>query len=465
LSLSLLARLISDCVFNFILGRYNWRRGNPGSQPPMAIPTSELTGAAVTAASRKPWYRVLWVQVLVAIALAIVLGYVDPVRAVAMKPLGDAFIRVITAIITLIIFCTVVTGIAGMENLKKVGRVGGMALIYFEVVSTVALLIGLVVGNVVRPGSGFNVNVATLDAKAVSDYAGQAKAQSVSDFLLHIIPTTVFDAFAKGDILEVVFVALLFGFALSAAGARAKPLVEFVDSLTHVVFEVTKILMKFAPVGAFGAMAYTVGKFGLASLGPLVKLIGTFWITSILFVVIVLGAIAWLAGFSIFRFLAYIKEEILLVLAVSSSEIAIPTLMAKLEKLGCSKSLVGLVVPTGFTFNTDGTSLYMTLAALFVAQATNTHLTLTQQITILAVAVLTSKGASGVQGASFIALVATLSVIPTIPVAGMALILGIDRFMSMFRALVNMIGNGVATLVIARLDGELDRQTLRRNIV
>jgi len=431
----------------------------------MAIPTSELTGAAnTTAVSRKPWYRVLWVQVLVAIALAIVLGYVDPVRAVAMKPLGDAFIRVITAIITLIIFCTVVTGIAGMENLKKVGRVGGMALIYFEAVSTVALLIGLVVGNVVRPGNGFNVNVATLDAKAVSDYAGQAKAQSVTEFLLHIIPTTVVDAFAKGDILEVVFVALLFGFALSAAGTRGKPLVEFVDSLTHVVFEVTKILMKFAPVGAFGAMAYTVGKFGLASLGPLVKLIGTFWITSILFVVIVLGAIAWIAGFSIFRFLAYIKEEILLVLAVSSSEIAIPTLMAKLEKLGCSKSLVGLVVPTGFTFNTDGTSLYMTLAALFVAQATNTHLTLTQQITILAVAVLTSKGASGVQGASFIALVATLSVIPTIPVAGMALILGIDRFMSMFRALVNMIGNGVATLVIARLDGELDRQTLRQNI-
>jgi aerobic C4-dicarboxylate transport protein len=426
-------------------------------------PQAGLVNAART--SRKlPFYRVLWVQVLVAMALAIVLGYVDPARAIAMKPLGDAFIRVITMIITLIIFCTVVTGIAGMENLKKVGRVGGMALIYFEIVSTIALLIGLVVGNVVRPGSGFNVNVATLDAKSVADYAGQAKAQSVTEFLIHIIPTTVVDAFAKGDILEVVFVALLFGFALSVAGERAKPLVEVIDSLTHVVFQVVNILMKFAPVGAFGAMAYTVGKFGLASLGPLAKLIGTFWLTSVLFVVVVLGAIAWVASFNIFRFLAYIKEEILVVLAVSSSEIAIPTLMAKLEKLGCSKPLVGLVVPTGFTFNTDGTSLYMTMAALFVAQATNTHLSLIQQLTIFSVAILTSKGASGVQGASFIALVATLSVIPTIPVAGMALILGIDRFLSMFRALVNMIGNGVATLVLARWEGELDSETLRQHL-
>jgi aerobic C4-dicarboxylate transport protein len=425
--------------------------------PTLVVPAETST--------KLPFYRVLWVQVLVAIALAIVLGYVDPARAVAMKPLGDAFIRVISMVITLIIFCTVVTGIAGMENLKKVGRVGGMALLYFEIVSTIALLIGMFVGNVVRPGDGFNVNVATLDAKSVADYAGQAKAQSVTEFLMHIIPTTVVDAFAKGDILEVVFVALLFGFALSAAGPRAKPLVEIIDSLTHVVFRVVNILMKFAPIGAFGAMAYTVGKFGLASLGPLVKLIGTFWLTSTLFVVIVLGFIAWMASFNIFRFLAYIKEEILLVLAVSSSEIAIPTLMSKLEKLGCSKSLVGLVVPTGFTFNTDGSSLYMTMATLFVAQATNTHLTLMQQLTILAVAVLTSKGASGVQGASFIALVGTLSVIPTIPVAGMALILGIDRFLSMFRAVVNMIGNGVATLVLARWEGELDGPTLRQHLV
>jgi aerobic C4-dicarboxylate transport protein len=428
-------------------------------------PTTEIDSTKTPLPSRKtPFYRALWVQVLVAMAVAILLGYFSPARAIAMKPLGDAFIRMISMIITLIIFCTVVAGIAGMENLKKVGRVGGMALIYFEVVSTVALLIGLIVGNVVHPGSGFNVSVASLDAKSVADYAGQAKAQTVTDFLMRIIPTTVVDAFAKGDILEVVFVALLFGFALSAAGERARPVILFIDSLTHVVFRVTNILMKFAPIGAFGAMAYTVGKFGVASLGPLAKLIGTFWLTSILFVVIVLGIITWIAGFNIFRFLAYIKEEILLVLAVSSSEVAIPTLMEKLEELGCSKSLVGLVVPTGFTFNTDGTSLYMTMAALFVAQATNTHLTLAQQLTIFAVAVLTSKGASGVQGASFIALVGTLSVIPSIPVAGMALILGIDRFLSMFRALVNMIGNGVATLVLARWEGEISRASLTENL-
>jgi aerobic C4-dicarboxylate transport protein len=395
---------------------------------------------------------------------AVVLGYLAPLQAVAMKPLGDVFIRLISMIITLMIFCTVVTGIAGMENLKKVGRVGGMALLYFEVVSTLALLIGLAVGNVVHPGSGFNVNVATLDAKSVADYAGQAKAQSVTEFLIHIVPTTVVDAFAKGDILQVVFVAILFGFALAAVGPRARPLLDLIDSLTHAVFAVVNILMKFAPIGAFGAMAYTVGKFGLASLGPLVRLIGTFWLTSALFVVVVLGVIALTAGFNIFRFLGYIKEEILLVLATSSSETALPTLMSKLEKLGCSKSLVGLVIPTGYTFNTDGTSLYMTLAALFVAQATNTHLTLVQQLTIFSVAVLTSKGASGVQGAAFIALVATLSVIPTIPVAGMALILGIDRFMSMCRALVNMIGNGVATLVLARWEGELDRTALQQDL-
>jgi len=430
-----------------------------------AIQEAHAGGAGTKQGSPKlPFYRVLWVQVLLAMIAAMALGYWRPERAVAMKPLGDAFIRLITMIITLIIFCTVVTGIAGMENLKKVGRVGGMALLYFEVVSTLALLIGLVVGNVVHPGSGFNVNVATLDAKSVTDYAGQARAQTVTDFLMHIIPTTVFDAFAKGDILQVVLIAILFGFALASVGPRSKPLVDLVDALTHAVFGVVNILMKFAPIGAFGAMAYTVGRFGLASLGPLAQLIGAFWLTSVLFVVIVLGAIAWAAGFSIFRFLVHIREEILLVLATSSSETAIPTLMAKLEKLGCSKSLVGLVIPTGYTFNTDGTSLYMTMAALFVAQATNTHLTLTQQLTILAVAVLTSKGASGVQGASFIALVATLSVIPSIPVAGMALILGIDRFLSMFRALVNMIGNGVATLVLARWEGELECQTLRQNL-
>ena len=413
---------------------------------------------------KKSFYANLWVQVLIAIAAAVVFGYLSPAKAIAMKPLGDGFIRLIATIISLIIFCTVVSGIASMQDMKKVGRVGGKALLYFEVVSTVALFIGLVVGNVAHPGSGFNVTAANLDAKAVADYAGQAKAQSVTDFLLHIIPTTVVDAFAKGDILQVVFVAILFGLALSALGERGKPLVTLLDSLTQTVFGIVNMLMRFAPIGAFGAMAFTVGKYGIASLGPLAKLIAAFYITSILFVLVILGIVGWLVGFSIFKFLAYIKEEILLVLAISSSEPAIPTLMEKLEKLGCSKALVGLVVPTGYTFNTDGTSIYMTLAALFVAQATNTHLSLGQQLTIFAVATLTSKGASGVQGAAFIALVATLTVIPTIPVAGMALILGIDRFMSMFRALVNMIGNGVATLVVARWEGELTRDNLQSNL-
>ncbi len=414
---------------------------------------------------KKKFYTSSAFQVLLAIVLAIALGYARPAAAIAMKPLGDGFIRLITMIVTLIVFCTVVTGIAGMQDMKKVGRVGGKALIYFEVVSTVGLFVGLVVGNVVHPGSGFNINAAALDAKAVAEYTGSAQAQqSVSAFLLHIIPNTVVDAFAKGDLLQVLLVSILFGFALSIAGSRCRPLLDFLNSLTEAVFGVVKILMRFAPIGAFGALAFTVGKYGLSSLAPLIKLIGTFYVTSILFVFLVMGAIARLAGFNLFRFLAYIKEEILLVLAISSSEPAMPTLMAKLEKLGCSKALVGLVVPTGYTFNTDGTSIYMTLAALFVAQATNTPLTLGQQLTIFAVAVLTSKGASGVQGASFIALVATMTVIPTIPVAGMALILGIDRFMSMCRATVNMIGNGVATLVISRWEKEVDGKSLREGL-
>src|SRR5271154_935334 len=426
----------------------------------MATATTETSSQT----RRKPVYTSLSAQVLFAIVIAIALGYISPAKAVAMKPLGDAFIRLITMIIALVIFCTVVSGIAGMQDMKKVGRVGGKALLYFEVVSTIALLIGLVVGNVVQPGAGFNINPATLDPKAVADYAGQAKAQSVTDFLMHIIPNTVIDAFAKGDILQVLLLAILFGFALSIVGQRSKLIVDLFSALTHAVFGVINILMRLAPIGAFGAMAFTIGRYGLASLGPLVKLILTFYVTCILFVLIVLGAVAWMAGFNIIKFLFYIKEEILLVLAVSSSEPALPTLMQKMENLGCSRALVGLVVPTGYTFNTDGTSIYMTLAALFVAQATNTHLTLSQQLTIFAVATLTSKGASGVQGAAFIALVATLNVIPTIPVAGMALILGIDRFMSMFRALVNMIGNGVATLVVARWEGELTRENLQNNL-
>lgn len=429
----------------------------------MPIATSQSDATAKTPAPKR-FYSSLWLQVSVAIAIAIIFGYVSPAHAVAMKPLGDAFIRLITMIITVIIFCTVVTGIAGMRDLRKVGRVGGKALLYFEVVSTLALVIGLIVGNVVRPGDGFNVNASALDTRAVAEYAGQAKAQTVTDFLMHIIPTTMVDAFAKGDILEVVLVSILFGFAMSAAGSHAKPLFGMLESLSRVVFRMVDIVMRLAPIGAFGAMAFTIGKYGLSSLGPLLKLIASFWVTSILFVLIVFGAVAWIAGFSLLKFLAHIKEEILLVLATSSSETAIPTLMEKLEGLGCSRSLVGLIVPTGYTFNTDGSALYMTLAALFVAQATNTHLTLMQQMTLFSVAVLTSKGASGVQGASFIALVGTLSVIPSIPVAGMALILGIDRFMSMFRALVNMIGNGVATLVVARWEHELERTTLRRNL-
>jgi aerobic C4-dicarboxylate transport protein len=415
-------------------------------------------------ARKKPFYRTLWGQVLIGVAIGIILGYVRPQTAIAMKPLGDAFIRVISMIITLVIFCTIVTGIAGMGDLKKVGRVGGKALLYFEVVSTIALLMGLVVGNLVQTGAGFNADPAKLNAAAVTNYAGAAKTATVTDFLMHIIPTTVVDAFARGDILEVVFVSVLFGLAMSVMGKRVKPLVDTIEGLTQAVFGVVNLVMKAAPIGAFGAMAYTIGAYGLKSLGPLAKLVSAVWLTSILFVLVVLGAICWASGFGIIRFLAYIKEEIVLCLTLSSSEPALPTLMEKMESLGCSKALVGLVVPTGYTFNTDGSSIYMTLAALFVAQATNIHLTLGQQLTIFAVAVLTSKGASGVQGAAFIALVGTLMVIPTIPVAGMALILGVDRFMSMARATTNMIANGVATVVLARWEHELDRATLRRNL-
>jgi aerobic C4-dicarboxylate transport protein len=423
--------------------------------------------AAKTEASsprKKPFYTGLSFQVLAGVAIAVILGYANPALAVSMKPLGDAFIRMITMIITLVIFCTLVTGIAGMEDMKKVGRVGGKALLYFELVSTMALLIGLLVGNLAHPGSSFNVDPKTLDARAVADYAGQAKAQNITDFLVHIIPNTIVDAFSRGDILQVLLVSVLFGFALSLAGPRCKPLLDVMDSLTRAVFGVVAILMRFAPIGAFGAMAFTIGKYGLASLGPLVKLIATLYLTSLFFVIVVLGLIARVAGFGILKFLWFIREEILLVLATSSSEPALPNLMAKLQRLGCSKALVGLVVPTGYTFNADGTSLYMTLAALFVAQATGTHLTLIQQFTILGVALLTSKGASGVQGAAFIALVATMMVIPTIPVAGMALILGIDRFLSMCRAVVNMIGNAVATVVVARWENELDRGVLDQQL-
>jgi aerobic C4-dicarboxylate transport protein len=426
--------------------------------------TAENVTTRQSESTKQPLYKSLWAQVLVAILLAVVVGFVRPKTGVALKPLGDAFIKLISMIITLVIFCTVVSGIAGMKSLKKVGRVGGKALLYFEVISTLALLIGLLVGNTVHPGAGLNINPASLDAKSVSTYANQSSYQTTSDFLLHIIPTTVVDAFAKGDILEVLFVAILFGFALSIGGPRCQPVTQFIEAMTAAVFSVVNIVMRFAPIGAFGAMAFTIGKYGISSLGPLAKLILTFYVTAIVFVFLVLGSVARVCGFRITRFLSYIKEEILLVLATSSSETALPTLMEKLETLGCSEGLVGLVVPTGYTFNTDGTSLYMTLAALFVAQATNTHLSLRQQLTLFAVAILTSKGASGVQGAAFVALVGTLMVVPSIPVAGMAIILGIDRFLSMFRAVVNMVGNGVATLVVARWERELDASTLRQNL-
>ena len=413
---------------------------------------------------KRAFYSSLSFQVLVGVVVAIAFGYFFPSRAVAMKPLGDVFIRLISMIITLVIFCTLVTGIAGMDDLKKVGRVGGKALLYFEMISTLALLIGLAVGNLVRPGSGFNVDPSTLDASAVAQYAGAAKSQSTGEFIAHIVPSTVVDAFAKGDILQVLFVSLLFGFALSLAGPRCKPLLAALEAMTAAVFRVVAILMRVAPIGAFGAMAFTVGKYGLSALRPLLQLTLTLYITSFLFIVLVLGLVARVAGFGVWRLLWFLREEIVVVLATSSSEPVLPSLMAKLEKLGCSKALVGLVVPTGYTFNADGTSLYTTLAALFVAQATNTHLTLVQQLTILGIALLTSKGASGVQGAAFVALVATLMVIPTIPVAGMALILGIDRFLSMCRAVVNMIGNAIATLVVARWESELNVNTLRQRL-
>jgi aerobic C4-dicarboxylate transport protein len=377
-----------------------------------------------------------------------------------MKPLGDGFIKLIKMIIAPVIFCTVVAGIAGMQDMKKVGRVGGKALLYFEVVSTFALAIGLVVANLVKPGAGFNADPATLDASSIAQYTAKAHDQTTTGFLMNIIPTTFVDAFAKGEILQVLLIAILFGVALSMLGERGRPVAKLIDEVSHVIFGVVGIIMKLAPIGAFGAMAFTIGKFGIASLIPLAKLMGSFYLTCFLFVAVVLGVIAKYTGFSIFRFISYIKEELLIVLGTSSSESALPALMRKLEKLGCSKSVVGLVVPTGYSFNLDGTNIYMTMAALFVAQATNTELTLAQELTILFVAMLTSKGASGITGAGFITLAATLAVVPTIPVAGMALILGIDRFMSECRALTNFIGNGVATIVVSKWENELDHDRL-----
>ncbi|TWI67569.1 aerobic C4-dicarboxylate transport protein [Pseudoduganella lurida] len=416
------------------------------------------------AQTKKPFYKILYVQVICAIILGVLLGIYLPTDAVAMKPLGDGFIKLIKMIIAPVIFCTVVSGIAGMQDIKKVGRVGGKALLYFEVVSTFALVIGLFVANIVKPGAGFNADPATLDTKAIAQYTEKASHSSTTEFLMNIIPNTVVDAFAKGDILQVLLVSILFGFALSLLGEKGRPVTKLIDEAGAAIFGMVNIIMKAAPIGAFGAMAFTIGKYGVASLLPLAKLMGSFYLTCALFVFIVLGTIAKLTGFSIFRFIAYIKEELLIVLGTSSSESALPSLMTKLQRLGASKPVVGLVVPTGYSFNLDGTNIYMTMAALFVAQATNTDLTLGQELTILAVAMLTSKGASGITGAGFITLAATLAVVPTIPVAGMALILGIDRFMSECRALTNFVGNGVAAVVVSKWEGELDMETMQREL-
>jgi len=411
---------------------------------------------------RTPFYKILYVQVLIAIAVGILLGVTYPAWGVAMKPLGDGFIKLIKMIIPIVIFCTVVTGISGMQDAKKVGRVGGKAILYFEVVSTIALVIGLVVGNVLRPGDGFNADPATMDSSAISGYAKTAESQSTIDFLLNIIPNTVISAFASGDILQVLFFAILFGFSLSAMGPRGEGVRHGIDSVSNVIFKLLGYIMRVAPIGAFGAMAFTIGRYGLAALLPLLKLMLGFYITALLFVIVVLGLIARSIGVNIFKFLGYIKEELLIVLGTSSSESALPSLMQKLENMGCAKPVVGLVVPTGYSFNLDGTNIYMTMAALFVAQATNTDITLMQQITLLLVAMMTSKGAAGVTGSGFVTLAATLAVVPTIPIEGMALILGIDRFMSECRALTNFIGNGVATIFVAHWEKDLDREKMHR---
>jgi aerobic C4-dicarboxylate transport protein len=401
--------------------------------------------------------------VLLAIFAGGLLGYFDPKTGASLKPLGDGFIALVKMLISPVIFCTVVLGIAGTGDMKKVGRVGGKALLYFEVVSTLALCIGLIVKHVIRPGDGFNVDPATLDPKAVATYAKAATEQSTIDFVLHIIPKTFTDAFtSSGDLLQVLMLAILFGYAMMHMGKVGQPVHTFIEDISHIFFAMMGTIMKLAPIGAGGAMAFTIGKYGLAALKPLAALMGSFYLTCILFVLIVLGAIARITGFNIVRFIIYIKDELLTVLGTSSSESALVPLMGKLEKLGCSKSVVGLVVPSGYSFNLDGTNIYLTMAALFVAQALNIDLTLGQELSILGVAMLTSKGASGVTGAGFITLAATLAVVPDIPVAGLALILGIDRFMSEARALTNFVGNGVATVVVSKWEKELDTEQMKK---
>ncbi|WP_420102914.1 dicarboxylate/amino acid:cation symporter [Bosea sp. (in: a-proteobacteria)] len=405
---------------------------------------------------RKKLHQQLYVQVLAAIAAGILLGHFWPEQGTALKPLGDAFIKLVKMIIAPVIFLTVSTGIAGMSDMQKVGRVAGKAMIYFLCFSTLALIVGLVVANVIQPGSGLHINPASLDAKAVQSYAAKAHDASIVGFLTNIIPDTIVGAFASGDILQVLFFSVLFGLSLAMVGERGKPVLDILQSLSAPIFKLVSILMKAAPIGAFGAMAFTIGRYGIGSIANLAMLIGTFYLTAAIFIVVILGAVAKYNGFSIFALIRYIKEEILLVIGTSSSEAALPSLMEKMEAAGCKRSVVGLVVPTGYSFNLDGTNIYMTLAALFIAQAMDIHLPLGDQVLLLLVAMLSSKGAAGITGAGFITLAATLSVVPTVPVAGMALILGIDRFMSECRAVTNFIGNAVATIVVARWEGELD---------
>ncbi|MFT4080270.1 dicarboxylate/amino acid:cation symporter [Rhodomicrobium lacus] len=409
---------------------------------------------------KKPFYKILYVQVLIAVAIGILLGYFFPNLGAAMKPFGEGFIKLVKMIIAPVIFCTVVVGIAAMGDVKRVGRVGGKALIYFEVVSTFALVVGLIVARTLQPGAGFNIDPATLDTNAVSKITSNAAHTSMVDFIIHIIPETVFSALTSGEILQVLFVAILTGLAISALGKEGEPVLEAVRYGEKVVFRMVGIIMRFAPIGAFGAMAFTVGAYGVKSIGNLLFLIFTFYLTAFLFVSIVLGIIAKLVGFNIFKLLRYIREELLIVLGTSSSESALPLLMKKLEAAGAGRPVVSLVVPTGYSFNLDGTNIYMTLATLFIAQATNTHITLSHELLILGVAMLTSKGAAAVTGGGFITLAATLQAVPEIPVAGVALLLGIDRFMSECRALTNFIGNAVATLVVARWEGQLDMEKL-----
>jgi aerobic C4-dicarboxylate transport protein len=415
-------------------------------------------------AQARPLYRSLYFQVIVAILIGVLLGHFYPELGKAMKPLGDGFIKLIKMLIAPIIFCTVVVGIAGMENMKSVGKTGGLALLYFEVVSTFALIVGLVIVNVVQPGAGMNVDPATLDTKAVAAYTGPGKMQSTTEFLLNVIPNTIVDAFAKGEILQVLLFAILFGFALHALGARGKPLYDVIDKFSHALFGIVGIIMKVAPIGAFGAMAFTIGAYGVGTLVSLGKLMACFYATCLIFIFVVLGIIARAHGFGIWKFIKYIKEELFIVLGTSSSESVLPRMIAKLENLGVQKSVVGLVIPAGYSFNLDGTSIYLTMAAVFIAQATNTPLDLTQQLTLLFVLLLTSKGASGVTGSGFIVLAATLSAVGNVPVAGVALILGVDRFMSEARALTNLIGNGVATVVVGKWCGALDTARMQRHL-